>query len=208
MDYSGASCLPVLLCFAVTRCLLHNSIWRITECEYCIFNTKFIVLSLISPPSLAFFLSYSYSWRMAWPDTRFSYYTSWRPFQCPPFFFYLTISYWSSSIICTAQHTAFLWYCHLHTFPAIWQDDSFFHICIHAVFYIKMFSEQATISKLIYNVNFSLRSYFLARHLDFGPSASLLSDITASHICSALLEEINGRQTGSVSDALDSQEVP
>lgn len=123
-------------------------------------------------------------------------------------FFYLTISYRSSSILCTAQHTAFLWYCHLHTFPAIWQDDSFLHICIHAVFYIKMFSEQTTISKLIYNVNFSLRSYILARHLDFVPSAPLLSDITASHICFALLEEINGRQTSSVSDALDSQEVP
>lgn len=38
-------------------------------------------------------------------------------------------------------------------------------------FSIQMFSEQVTVSKLSYNINFSMRSYFLASHLYFVLSA-------------------------------------
>lgn len=117
-----------------------------------------------------------------------------------PFFSHHILLIQFNSLYCSAH--SFSLYCHLHTFPTTWQNDSFLHICILAVFYIIMFPQQATISKLIENVNFSMRSYFLARHLDFVSLSPLLSDITASHIC--FLENISGRQTGSVSDTLDS----
>lgn len=129
MDYSGASCLRVLLCFAITSCLPDKSIWRITACEYCIFNTKFIVLSLISSPSLAFFLPYSYSWWMAWPDTWFSYYTSWRPSWCPIFLLHILLIQFNSLYCSTYSFSLILPFTHLSSHMARWFFLPHLHSC-------------------------------------------------------------------------------
>lgn len=175
--------------------------WRTTG-EYCIFNTKFITLSLIRSLSLALFFPYSYSWWMVWTDTWVSYYISWRPSWCFIFLSYHILLIQFNSLYCSTQ---------LFSDTAIYTlFQPYDKMILSSTFAFMLFSIlKCSLNKLQFQSS-STMSIFpwglisWQGNLDFVPSTPLLFDITTSCICFAFFEEING----SVSDALDSLLVP